>query len=253
MMLIYVPKLTNRIGYTLNLIFQSILHIPFEITLDQDYYTSFEGCKLCYAKQKIGDGLYIKPSNLLSQTSIEDQDIQVSTYENLPIFFETYGKDLSLPFDIFAASFYLVSRYEEYLPHLKDIHQRFDYKNSTAYQHNFLHIPLVNKWAELLKNKIEEQYPDFAIPIRRFHFVNTIDVDAAYSFKGKGVFRSIGATFVILNIYNYQITAFFGRRNFIYRIFFIVLVCSRCIVISSSACRQIISQKSNAIIFIIYF
>lgn len=193
MMLIYVPKLTNRIGYTLNLIFQSILHIPFEITLDQDYYTSFEGCKLCYAKQKIGDGLYIKPSNLLSQTSIEDQDIQVSTYENLPIFFETYGKDLSLPFDIFAASFYLVSRYEEYLPHLKDIHQRFDYKNSTAYQHNFLHIPLVNKWAELLKNKIEEQYPDFAIPIRRFHFVNTIDVDAAYSFKGKGIFRSIGA------------------------------------------------------------
>ena len=68
MMLIYVPKLTNRIGYTLNLIFQSILHIPFEITLDQDYYTSFEGCKLCYAKQKIGDGLYIKQSNLLSQT-----------------------------------------------------------------------------------------------------------------------------------------------------------------------------------------
>ena len=186
MMLIYVPKLTNRIGYTLNLIFQSILHIPFEITLDQDYYTSFEGCKLCYSKQKIGDGLYIKHTNLLFQTTIEDQEIQISTYNDMPIFYTTYSKEQTLPFDIFAASFYLVSRYEEYLPHRKDIHQRFDYNNSIAYQHNFLHIPLVNKWAEILKNKIQERYPDFTISIRRFHFVNTIDVDAAYSFKGKG-------------------------------------------------------------------
>ena len=191
-MLIYVPKLTNRIGYTLNLIFQSILHIPFKITLDQDYYTSFEGCKLCYAKQKIGDGLYIKQSDLLSQTSIEDQDIQVSTYENLPIFFETYGKDLSLPFDIFAASFYLASRYEEYLPHHKDHHQRFDYRDSVAYQNGFLHIPLINKWTNLLAKKLKETYPNFVIPIRKFHFVNTIDVDAAYSFKQKGLFRNFG-------------------------------------------------------------
>lgn len=193
MILIYVPKLTNRVGYTLNLIFKTILHIPFEITLDIDYYNSFEGYKLCYSKQKVGDGLYIKSIDLLYQTSIEDQDIHVTEYENLPIFFATYGKDISLPFDIFAATFYLVSRYEEYLPHRKDKHHRFEYTNSIAFQHNFLHTPLVNKWADILAKKIQEHYPLFTIPIRRFHYVNTIDIDAAYSFKGKGVFRSIGA------------------------------------------------------------
>lgn len=192
MLLIYVSKLTNRVGYTLNLIFKSILHIPFEITLDENYYAAFEGCKLCYSDKKIGDGLYIKSVKLLYQTSIENQEIQMSEYENLPIFFATYGKDQTLPFDIFAASFYLVSRYEEYLPHHKDHHQRFDFNDSIAYQKGFLHTPLVNKWAILLANKLKEAYPDFVIPLRKFHFVNTIDVDSAYSFKQKGVFRNVG-------------------------------------------------------------
>lgn len=192
MLLIYVSKLTNRVGYTLNLIFKSILHIPFEITLDENYYAAFEGCKLCYSDKKIGDGLYIKSVKLLYQTSIENQEIQMSEYENLPIFFATYGKDQTLPFDIFAASFYLVSRYEEYLPHHKDHHQRFDFNDSIAYQKGFLHTPLVNKWAILLANKLKEAYPDFVIPLRKFHFVNTIDVDSAYSFKQKGLFRNVG-------------------------------------------------------------
>ncbi len=192
MLLIHVSKLTNRVGYTLNLIFKSILHIPFEITLDENYYAAFEGCKLCYSDKKIGDGLYIKSVKLLYQTSIENQEIQMSEYENLPIFFATYGKDQTLPFDIFAASFYLVSRYEEYLPHHKDHHQRFDFNDSIAYQKGFLHTPLVNKWAILLANKLKEAYPDFVIPLRKFHFVNTIDVDSAYSFKQKGVFRNVG-------------------------------------------------------------
>lgn len=192
MLLVYVSKLTNRVGYTLNLIFKSILHIPFEITLDEDYYTAFDGCKLCYSDKKIGDGLYIKSVKLLYQTSIENQEIQMSNYNDLPIFFTTYGKEQTLPFDIFAASFYLVSRYEEYLPHHKDHHQRFSYKDSVAYQNGFLHTPLVNKWADLLAKKIKETYPDFVILSRKFHFVNTIDVDAAYSFKQKGVFRNFG-------------------------------------------------------------
>ena len=82
MLLIYVSKLTNRVGYTLNLIFKSILHIPFEITLDENYFAAFEGCKLCYSDKKIGDGLYIKSVKLLYQTSIENLEIQRDTPDN---------------------------------------------------------------------------------------------------------------------------------------------------------------------------
>ena len=38
--------------------------------------------------------------------------------DNIPTFFNTANEG-AYPFDIFAASFYLISRYEEYLPHLK--------------------------------------------------------------------------------------------------------------------------------------
>ena len=41
MLLIYVSKLTNRLGYTLNLVFKTILNIPFEITLDEEYFCSY--------------------------------------------------------------------------------------------------------------------------------------------------------------------------------------------------------------------
>ena len=192
MLLIYVSKLTNRLGYTLNLVFKTMLNIPFEITLDEEYFCSYSGPKICYSRNKIGDGLYIKSTSLLYQTSVENQEIQVTEMEGLPIFFQTYGKDITLPFDIFAATFYLVSRYEEYLPHRKDHHQRFDYKDSLAYQNNFLHVPIVNKWADFFCKKIKDHYPDINVPIRRFHFVSTIDIDAAYAVVNKGLLRNMG-------------------------------------------------------------
>ncbi len=50
-------------------------------------------------------------------------------------FFETSG---DFPFDIFAASFYLLSRYEEYLPHEKDMYGRYAHTNSLAFREHFL-------------------------------------------------------------------------------------------------------------------
>ena len=42
-------------------------------------------------------------------------------------FFEQ-TENSALPFDVFAAGFYLLSRYEEYLPHIKDRFHRFPAK-----------------------------------------------------------------------------------------------------------------------------
>lgn len=209
MLLIYVSKLTNRIGYTLNLIFKSILHVPFEITMNKKYFCSYDGAKLCYSAEKIGDGLYINPVSLLFQTSIETQDIHAVEYEDMPVLFPTYGQDLTLPFDIFAASFYLVSRYEEYLPHHQDEHHRFKHTDSIAYQLGFLHSPIVNKWADLLAEKIKERYPQVEFPSRKFKFVATVDVDMAYSYKHKGILRNIGG--VIKDIFCYDIKSLKAR------------------------------------------
>ena len=69
----------------------------------------------------------------------------MSVFEDVPIFFIS-NNNSDLPFDPFAASFYLISRYEEYLPCVKDQHDRYPATNSLAYQEGFLQQPVVDKW-----------------------------------------------------------------------------------------------------------
>jgi hypothetical protein len=54
-------------------------------------------------------------------------------------------------FDLFAAAFYLVTRYEEYLPFIADRHNRFEASQSVLFKHGLLERPLINEWAEDLK------------------------------------------------------------------------------------------------------
>ena len=95
---------------------------------------------------------------MLTEIEIIDQEINFLKWDDLPIFFSSTNKH-TLPFDFFSASFYLVSRYEEYLPHFKDHYDRFMAKESLAYQNDFLHLPLINLWADKLKEQIIKKYP----------------------------------------------------------------------------------------------
>ena len=48
----------------------------------------------------------------------------------------------------------MLSRYEEYLPHIKDEYGRFEAKESLAFKYGFLEIPIVDKWVQILKIEI---------------------------------------------------------------------------------------------------
>ena len=70
------------------------------------------------------------------QQGISDLDINVQDWDGVKCFFAMGNKSV-LPYDIFAASFYLISRYEEYLPHVKDEYGRFTAEESLAYKNGF--------------------------------------------------------------------------------------------------------------------
>ena len=111
------------------------------------------------------------------------------------------------PFDIFAASFYLASRYEEYLPHKKDHYNRFDADQSLAFNEGFLHQPVINIWVNKLVEALKELYPDFEIPKRKYKFITTIDVDNAYAYKEKGFVRTLmgyGKAILTLNFQDFR-------------------------------------------------
>lgn len=191
MLLIYTHKITHRNKYIFNLIFKDIIGIDFTLTTDVEELKRYDGAKLSYTHNPIADELFFISRQLLFETGINEQNISVFEYDTHKVFFAT-GKASALPFDIFSASFYLVSRYEEYLPHIRDIHDRFDAKDSVAFVNGFLEKPVVNTWALLIKGLIQKKYPNLFFPETKFEFISTLDIDNAYAYREKGFTRSVG-------------------------------------------------------------
>jgi hypothetical protein len=191
MLLVYTYKITHRNKYIFNLLFKDILGINFMLTSDVALFKAHTEEKISYSTNPIGDELFFVSRSLLFETGITEQNITVFDYRDSPVFFAT-GKLSALPFDVFAASFYLVSRYEEYLPHIRDIHDRFNPKDSMAFKNHFLQKPLLNNWAKWIKELIQKKYPTIHFPERKYEFVSTIDIDNAYAYREKGFTRSVG-------------------------------------------------------------
>lgn len=188
---IYTHKTTPRIKYIFNLILKDCLGLEFTITNSVDDYKLFEGYKFSYTNQDLESDFHIAAVNLLFESGIHEQTIQMQNHELYQkYFFKTYRS--SLPFDLFAAAFYLVSRYEEYLPFIPDVFNRFEAENSLAYQYDFLRIPLVNIWINELETVLVKKFPKLVITHKTYSYTSTIDIDNAYKYKQKGIMRSMG-------------------------------------------------------------
>ena len=99
---------------------------------------------------------------------------------------------MRFPFDAFASTFYMLSRYEEYLPNRKDTHGRFPATESIAYREGFLDKAVVNRWAEMIVAILLKRFPDLHFHKTSYQYVPTIDVDLAYSYLHKGFLRTLG-------------------------------------------------------------
>lgn len=192
MVQIYTDKATNRIRFIFNLIFKDILNVDFQIFTNKEEFENMPGIKISYGKSLIGDELFFSSGTILFERGIGHKELVFIEHEGLPAFFPVYSQHSALPFDVFAASFYLVTRYEEYLPYKKDEYGRFSAQESIAFQKGFLHKPLVNIWAYQLGNLIKNKYPNFKFTGKKYKFIPTIDIDAAWAYKQKGLFRTFG-------------------------------------------------------------
>ena len=196
MILVYTPKITRRIEYIFTHIFINIIGLKVNFTSKVDDFVSFEGPKLSYAPKKLSNEFYIKSNLILLEQGFSDIDIDIKNWENSKCFF--YNENGTIPFDIFAASFYLISRYEEYLPHLKDVYGRFSYQESIAHKNDFLEDPVIDIWAYKLKESLYSFFPNITFKNRKFKVRTIIDVPSVYYYKNKGFLRTIGGVFTDL-------------------------------------------------------
>ena len=190
MILIYAHTSPKRLQYICKFIFKEQLGIAYSLTIDKESFKDHDGPKINYSNTKFEAAFNITPHEILFEKNIKEQSIKCFEVNGYKAFFKNATGDY--PFDIFAAGFYLLSRYEEYLPHQKDMYNRYAHENSLAFKEGFLNIPLVNFWLLYLLKKIKIAFPTMAYQLPKFTFLPTYDIDIAWSYKHKGLFRNIG-------------------------------------------------------------
>ncbi|MGB0895901.1 MAG: polysaccharide deacetylase family protein [Flavobacteriaceae bacterium] len=201
-LLVYTHKITPRVTYVFKHVCTRILGIQVTFTTVVEEFISHQGLKMSYTKQPLAKELFVQSHTLLFEEGISDVDIIISPWNNTKCFFPA-GVKSALPFDIFAASFYMLSRYEEYLPYVADDFGRFPPEESIAYKNHFLKQPVVDLWTYEFKKLLLNLFPEYEFPEKTFELQPIIDVPLAYKYKYKGIVRTIGGTLRDLITFNF--------------------------------------------------
>jgi hypothetical protein len=190
MVLIYAEKSTERLRYTLDYIFSQRLGLSYRLTLDRHEFDAFEGAKLGFGLAPYPKApFFVQSSGFLRETGIVPIAPPIAAGP-VPKLFPTGG---DLGFDVFAAVFYMLSRYEEYLPYQPDEYGRFKAQGCFADKNGFLEIPVVDHWVNQLKQALLALFPTLKVKQEQFNIVATYDIDVAYAYKGRSPLVTMAA------------------------------------------------------------
>ena len=186
-LLVYTPHLNTRIAYAFQHIFENILSVDIAFTQIEDTFNSFEDSKISYSDEPLGDELHFKSHPFILEKTIRKFNLAFADVNGKPIPFPV--KDSVFNADIFSATFYLLSRYEEYLIKERDEHHRFKGKTSLAYEKGFLYHPVIDEWAFEIADLLKAKFSDFRFSQRRFYFQPTLDIDRPYFYLTDSFFK----------------------------------------------------------------
>lgn len=191
MLKVFVENTSNRLLYALDLVLSQVGGLEFERIQSIDDISS-EDRVINYSGRKIKGTFQIHPHGLLFEKDIQNHDVPFEYRQDdfLVSVFPTEFDDLG--FDVFSASFYFASRYEEYRKFEADEHGRFTAKNSIQKKIGILKRPMINIWVKELKKLLAAKWNITFPEPRVFNIVNTIDVDVAFAYKAKGTIRGTG-------------------------------------------------------------
>ncbi len=189
MVIVYSSVKSPRLEYIAEHIFHNILGIDYQIVTNRETFLKSGDYCINYSERDLSKGLWIQPTRLLFEKGVFSQKIKVIKDGQIPYFYAKEKGDF--PFDIFAASFYLLTRYEEYFPTKEDNHGRFKIEESLASKEGFLQIPVVDRWAYQLKDALLKQNknPD-CFRLREFRMITTFDIDHPFLYKNKGITKN---------------------------------------------------------------
>lgn len=195
-MIIKIPE--NNIPertYIIDILVGEFLGLPYsiEVSNNTDYQLLFEDKKVVFKDQFFN--CYPEKLSYLKIEAIPESVAfvknQFTPESDIPVLF---GNDQLIVddnyilsgIDVFAASFFMLTRWEEYVNPTRDIHNRFSAKNSLAYKFSFLNRPIVNEYVEMIWGMLMHLGYTESRKEWKYEFVLTHDVDVIQYHKGIG-------------------------------------------------------------------
>lgn len=188
---IYTPTTSNRLIYSCEHIFKQLLGIDYVITDHPD-----PDIHINYSNSEDVAGIQLIPNGLLNEEGHEQDwkdQIKFTNWNGVNICFQTKAEEI--PFDLFSAVFFHLSRYEEYLDFYPDEHYRFTARESVLAQQDVLAEPLVNQWSLKLRDILKLHSPSLSFEERKFEYLSTLDIDQAWKYRRKGFKRNMAGFF----------------------------------------------------------
>ena len=188
--------------YILNVIFREFLGIDFNLIIKSDNNSDWNielenKNKLIvedwFFNKYTHEKEYLNKNNIPTKVELyKEKKIKFLAEKNIPVIFGlpklkkkvlSDSKEFHCGIDIFASSFFMLTRWEEYVNKERDNHNRFSSCDSLAFKNNFLHRPVVNEYVFFLQSLIQSL--DFSIKIkkREYKMLVTHDVDVLFRYS----------------------------------------------------------------------
>lgn len=180
--------------YIIEIIFNQFLEIEYQIVENQisDSWTiEFEnGSKLIFEDHFFSkyttDLEYLKLENIPSNVKFIKNEFLLE--EDLPVIYGNDNLEISeykiiCGIDIFASSFFMLTRWEEHVNKNRDKHNRFPAIESLAFKNNFLDRPIVNEYLEMIKKMILKLDNSILFKKYTYKLILTHDVDSPKKYR----------------------------------------------------------------------
>lgn len=224
MITVYIPN--NHIqerSYIIRVLFGEFLGLKYKVSVAEgnDYRIVLENGReliikdafFSLFKDDFLEYLAIKnvPSNVIFVKN------QFAPEKDIPILYgneelSVNSEQIICGIDLFASSFFMLTRWEEYVNKERDMHNRFPATASVAYKFGFLDRPIVNEYVEMIWNMLRYLGIEQERKKRNFKLILTHDVDHICYWKNfKQLIRVIGGDLVnrrsfslaLTNLYEY--------------------------------------------------
>lgn len=187
--------------YVIDIVFDEFLGLDYKVEVVSYKVDQQSGCKIELengSKLIFEDHFFSKFPNELDYLKLEnipshvecgknefivEDDIPIIYGKNTLVINDRLSTTITCGIDIFASSFFMLTRWEEYVNNNRDVHDRFPASESLAFKSSFLNRPVINEYVEMLKNMLLFLDKSIKFKKREYKLYLTHDVDFILKYK----------------------------------------------------------------------